>query len=219
MAEREGVTKYDLDFRQGPAPEAAIVAQLNAWRRLMLALALTGRDPARYGGLGFGNLSCRIPPWEAPAVRRAFVVTGTQTGGLERLGPEHYTTVTHCQPEANRLAARGPVAPSSESLTHGALYAADPGIRWILHAHSPHIWQRAQALGVAITDPGVPYGTPEMARKVARVQRETGTSGILSMGGHEDGILAWGGTGEAAGSLLISALARAYALEEEDRDL
>lgn len=218
MAEREGVTKYSLDFQQAPAPDAATTARLNAWRRLLYALALTGRDPERYDGLGFGNLSRRVPPWDVAAPERAFLVTGTQTGMIETLESRHYTTVMHCLPGENRLCARGPVAPSSEALTHGALYATHDGIRWIFHVHSPHIWQRAQRLGIAVTDPDVPYGTPEMAAEVARVQKLGGDPcrGILSMGGHEDGVLAWGETDEQAGSLLLCTLARAYEVEATD---
>jgi hypothetical protein len=216
MHEREGVTKYRLSFRPGPAPEAADIARLNAWRRILCAQGLVGQDPARYGGLGFGNISRRLPPWDAPQPERAFIITGTQTGHIENLTPEHYTLVTECHSRENRLSAKGPVKPSSEALSHGSLYELSPEVRWILHAHSPHLWRHARALGISVTDARVPYGTPAMAEEVARVYRESGSppSGILAMGGHEDGLVAWGGAAEEAGSLLLTTLARAYALDD-----
>jgi hypothetical protein len=38
---------------------------LNAWRKIMYMTALIGQDPARYGGYGFGNISCRLDDLEA----------------------------------------------------------------------------------------------------------------------------------------------------------
>ena len=86
MDNREGVIKFNLDFRAGPAPAQHEVAELNRWRQRLYALGLVGQDPARYEGLGFGNVSVRCPG--------GFLVSGTQTGGLETLGPQHYARVS-----------------------------------------------------------------------------------------------------------------------------
>jgi ribulose-5-phosphate 4-epimerase/fuculose-1-phosphate aldolase len=111
----------------------------------------------------------------------------------------------------NRLVAFGPIRPSSESLTHGAVYALDSAIRVVLHVHSPEIWQAAAALGIPITDPLVPYGTPEMAAEVMRLYATTDMAQrrIFSMGGHEDGIFTFGASAEEAGDVLMAALAAA----------
>lgn len=211
----EGVIKYQLDFSPVPALPWSDLREINAWRYLMFQLALIGQDPARYGGYGYGNISRRLEPLDAPAAHRAFVISGSQTGGLPQLTAEHYTTVHQCHPAENRLVASGPLKPSSESLTHGAVYATSPQIGWVLHAHSPHIWRHAEALGLPVTHSAVPYGTPEMAAEVARLFAETNVArqGIFSMGGHEDGIVAFGPTGEAAFSVLVSSLGRAMALD------
>ena len=58
---REGVIKFDLDYREGPPVSADYLTELNAWRTIFCRLGLLGQDPARYGGLGFGNLSRRYP--------------------------------------------------------------------------------------------------------------------------------------------------------------
>ena len=44
------------------------------------------------------------------------------------------------------------------------------------------------------TEPDVPYGTPEMAREVQRLFRETDVRNwkIFAMAGHRDGIVAFG---------------------------
>jgi ribulose-5-phosphate 4-epimerase/fuculose-1-phosphate aldolase len=214
LTQQEGVIKFDLEFHQAPPLPAAALREINAWRRILYLLGLTGRDPARYDGLGFGNISQRLEPFAAPPARRRFVISGTQTGGLEELGAEHYTTVLESHPEANRLVAAGPIRPSSESLTHAALYALDASLRFVMHVHSPEIWRQAAVLDLPRTDPAAAYGTPEMAAETARLFREEAVraGGIFVMGGHEDGVVAFGRTAEAAGTALLSALARALAL-------
>src|SRR5262249_58668700 len=96
------------------------------------------------------------------------------------------------------------VGPSSESLTHGAIYDIAPAARVVLHGHAPEIWRHARALGIPVTPVEVANGTPQMALEVQRLYRESTLSGtgILAMGGHEDGVLAFGGSaGEAGGTL------------------
>lgn len=210
----EGVVKFDLQYTEtGPAP-AETLAELNAWRRILWQLALIGQDPARYGGYGFGNVSMRITPLDAAPGKRQFVISGTQTGGLEILGATHYSVVNTYDPQTNRVDAGGPVRPSSESLTHGMIYDLDTGIHAILHVHSPHIWQQADALDIPVTDAAVAYGTPGMALEVARLFRITDVlhRGIFSMGGHEDGIVAFGTTPAEAGGILLNTLARSYSI-------
>ncbi len=214
MASDEGVIKFSMEHEESPPLPMAELAELNAWRRILFQLELIGQDSARYGGFGYGNISCRRPPYSGAANQRAFVISGTQTGGLPILEPEHYTTVTGYYPERNLLISYGPIQPSSESLTHGTVYDLDDSVRWVLHAHSPHIWQQAHELEVPMTAADVAYGTPEMAAEVARLfaESDVSTRGIFGMGGHEDGIVTFGATADAAGDVLIAYLAAAYRL-------
>ena len=214
MSKQEGVIKFQLDFTPAPPLPAHELAVINHWRALLYQHKLIGQDPARYGGYGYGNLSVRLAPYDAPPALRRFIISGSQTGDLAELGPEHYTVVTECHPAENRLVATGPIRPSSESLTHGAVYALDPAIRVVLHAHSPEIWHAASALAIPTTDATVAYGTPAMATEVARLYATTDLAQrrIFSMGGHEDGIVSFGETAEVAGQVLLDALAAALAL-------
>jgi len=125
----EGVIKFDLAFSSAPAVHPETLRELNAWRRILWQLALVGQDPQRYGGYGFGNVSQRLAPFDAEPGRRAFIISGTQTGGLATLDASAYCTVTQHDPRRNQIAAAGPVRPSSESLTHAMIYALDTGIR------------------------------------------------------------------------------------------
>ncbi|MGF1494827.1 MAG: class II aldolase/adducin family protein [Microcoleaceae cyanobacterium] len=115
----EGVIKYDCDWElTSPLAEAAI-QQLITWRDALYRLGLIGVTP---DGIGFGNISQRIGQSEQ------FVITGTQTGHLPQLQPQHYTVVTQFDLEQNTLICRGPIKASSESLTHAAIYTHQPTV-------------------------------------------------------------------------------------------
>ena len=165
-------------------------------------------------GYGFGNISRRLPPFDAPQNERRFVISGTQTGNLADLLPEHYAVVSAYYPAQNLIVGEGPVRPSSESLTHGMVYDMDATAQWVMHAHSPHIWHAARVLGIPMTDGNVAYGSPEMAGEVERLFQETDVAEqkIFGMDGHEDGIVTFGATAEEAGFVLLGALAKAFQL-------
>lgn len=211
--EKEGVIKFQMRFTTGAAPTAEQIAELNAWRKLCYLTRLMGQDPLRYEGYGFGNISQRVGEGAGPN-QRPFLISGTQTGFLELLEPAHYAFVRECYPEQNLVLADGPIKPSSESMTHGMLYALDHELRFVIHVHSPELWQNAAVLDIPLTAADVPYGTPEMGAEVARLFRETNVRkrGIFGMAGHEDGIVAFGETAEAAGIVLFAALAQAWQL-------
>lgn len=206
-ANREGVIKFQLDFEEGAPPAVAQLCELNAWREVFRRLGLLGQDPARYDGFGFGNLSRRLTGRE----RDAFVITGTQTGHLQDLRPEHYATVLQCNPIANQLAACGQTQPSSEALSHGVIYQCAAEISWVMHLHSPEIFDQRLSLGLPCTDPGADYGTPAMAWEIQRLAGKSGGAqpGLLVMGGHRDGLLAYGTTATATGGLVVATLALA----------
>ncbi|HEY9198664.1 MAG TPA: class II aldolase/adducin family protein [Gammaproteobacteria bacterium] len=215
MTEREGVTKFQLDYCAAPALEPAAVAGLNAWRTVLWRLGLIGQQPGRYDGLGYGNVSARLTPFTGNVGARRFVISGTQTGGPEMLHAGQYTVVDAYDIRANRVSVQGPVAPSSESLTHGMIYDLDERARCVFHVHSPEIWTAAERLGLPCTDPVAAYGTPAMAEEIRRLfeQGDLHARGIFSMGGHQDGVVAFGATADEAGAHLVTALAQALKIE------
>lgn len=203
----EGVIKFRLDFQEGPAPPEELLGELNAWRTIFRLLGLLGQDPTRYEGYGFGNLSRRLPGQD----NAGFLISGTQTGHLQKLLPHHYATVDQCNPAANRLKASGQIQPSSEALSHGVLYQSNPGILWVMHLHSPDIFKHRISLNLCCTDPAADYGTPEIAAEIRRLVNGHGdsTSGLLVMAGHQDGIIAYGSTAADTGNLVVETLALA----------
>lgn len=203
----EGVIKFQLLFTPGPLPDGLPLAELIAWQRVMHRLGLLGRDPERYGGLAYGNLSRRVSG-------RCFVVSASQTGDLPQPGPDDYCLVTDWDCAANRICALGPAKPSSESLTHAALYDADPAIGCIIHGHSAEIWPLREVLGLASSPDDAPYGTPAMGGAMAQLYRVQGFSGAgaIAMGGHVDGLVSFGRDPDEAGQAMVHLLRCALSL-------
>ncbi len=203
MAEQEGVIKYRLVFQQTPALHDHDFDDLNHWHRIFKRAGILGQHPNRYQGLGFGNLSQRVD-------NLAFLISGTQTGYLDSLSAEDYALVTRADIDNNCVEAKGQIKPSSESLTHAAIYALDDCIQFVFHVHSPKLWQARSELGMAQTEAGVEYGTPAMAEEIKRLRNKGGfqAGNLLAMVGHVDGIISFGATANEAGDLIMQALDR-----------
>jgi ribulose-5-phosphate 4-epimerase/fuculose-1-phosphate aldolase len=146
--------------------------------------------------------------------RRPFLITGTQTGGVADAGPAHFTTVQRCAVGDGFVESEGPSAPSSEAMTHAAMYGVDEHLRFVFHVHSVEIWRHARRLELPVTPPEVEYGTTQMAWAVEKLlqQRRTREAGAIAMLGHEDGVITFGETPEQAGEAMMRWLARARAL-------
>jgi ribulose-5-phosphate 4-epimerase/fuculose-1-phosphate aldolase len=193
----EGVVKFRCTWIEAPPLPAWRIEALDAWRERLYAHGLVGYDAQ--AGVGYGNLSMRDPE------SRAILVTGTQTGHLPKLGPEHYTLLTDYDIDENRVTCTGPVQASSESLTHLAVYEMGDACNAVVHVHDERAW-RALDGRVPTTAPGVAYGTPAMARELQRLYREDALAQvrIAVMHGHEGGLIAFGEDIDAAGSVMLA---------------
>ncbi len=197
MSIDEGYIKFDSDWTPGPEVDADLTALLDRWRRPLFSAGLIGHYEQL--GVGYGNLSVRV------GSGREFIISGTQTGRLEATTGQHYARVTDYDIDANRVCSTGPVEASSESLTHAAIYELDPAIAGIVHVHSAPLW-RSLADQLPTTADDVSYGTPEMAHEFERLFRDTdfATDGVAVMGGHEEGIIAFGRSLEEAARRILA---------------
>ncbi len=198
--EQEGVVKFRLEWTPGPAPVRELIDETGGWRDRLVAIGGVGADPLRYGGIGFGNLSRRVPA--------GFWITATQTGGLAHLGVSHYALVSGWDIDRNCIRADGPAMPSSESMTHAAAYAARGEAQFVFHAHLPELWHHAATLGIPSTPTGARYGTPGMAHAVGELAAVSPLPCIIRMAGHEDGLIAIGRSARETGEALLLAVAR-----------
>lgn len=191
----EGVIKFHLDWTEAAAADEAFIIKLNDWRDRLYAAGLIGITA---DGIGYGNISRRLD-------ETSFIISGSGTGRLGRLSAAHYATVTGYNLEQKRIIANGPLVPSSESLTHAAIYSQAKKVQAVFHVHHPALWNRLLHTAPS-TAPDVPYGTPQMAKEVMRLITDNSVR-IFAMAGHEDGIIAFGETEDEAGKLLMDAVA------------
>ncbi|SFX23285.1 class II aldolase/adducin family protein [Marinospirillum alkaliphilum] len=188
MSEQEGVIRYQCNLQPaGFEWPDCLLAGLNLWRSRMMQKGWMGQDPARYGGLGFGNLSLRHA---TPAHPQAFIITASQTGHLTTLTSDGWPLVIQASTTQNSIDALGSHSPSSEALSHAAVYQSSPRIKAVIHIHCPDLWHKALALKLTATARQITYGTPAMASAIHE-QIHT-PQGLLVMQGHQDGLLAWG---------------------------
>jgi hypothetical protein len=200
----EGVIKFHVEHETEAGCGESDIVELTKWRNDLRTAGLVGQDLARYGGLGFGNLSKRMGDG-------TFLITASQTGHWETLTPAGYARIIDFDPGQNLVWSKGMNHPSSETMTHLAAYGFNPRVQFVFHVHSPEIWNAKEDLDLPITDPAIECGTVEMFYEVQRLLQEGNNyhKGVLAMGGHTDGLLAWGGTADEVGINLLFLLSRA----------
>ena len=160
------------------------LAELNVYRRKLLDLHLIGVDP---NGIGFGNLSVR------DGATDNFYITGSATGDINELALANCAKVVACDFGKNQVRYKGAAMPSSESLTHAAIYESDATAGAVVHCHCSKLWA-AVLNGAPTTSKAAEYGTPEMANEIMQLFTRTNVQSrkIVIMAGHEGGILTFG---------------------------
>ena len=192
----EGVIKFKFTLKKSLPLEEKLFIDLEKWRALLYKMNFIGEYPIEK--VGYGNLSKRLQAEE-------FIITGTQTGHHANLDGFHYTHVSKCDLSKMLIEAKGPIAPSSESLTHYAIYSVCPEIKYIFHVHHNELWNFMLKNDYDKTSKDVDYGTQEMANEAKRVIGSK-VCGIFAMEGHEDGIIAYGETAEQTGKIILDTL-------------
>ena len=199
----DGYVKYTSVCRDGTVPTSAALDELNRARTVLFDLRLVGAYP---NGVGYGNLSIRTQGLE-------FVITASATGSLRTLQHAHYCLVESFSVEGNWVHSRGGMQASSESMTHGAIYAAHPQVYCVMHVHSRALFDDLIDKGSLTTPADVPYGTPAMAQAVsALVASQSGLPIVFAMEGHDEGVVAYGQDIASTLTALIELLKRTASL-------
>ncbi len=194
----EGYLKFDchLTKEKISIPEA-LFKPLNNWRNELWLKGLIGSYP---NGIGYGNISVRVPG------SNQFYISGTATGGIQNLEQVHYPLVERCDPAMNTVWCTGLINASAESMSHAAIYQANPDVGAVVHVHNRRLWEKYKEV-LPTTDQNIEYGTPEMSGAIRLIMTlpETLNRKIFVMGGHEEGLVSFGKTVEDA-TLVILAL-------------
>lgn len=194
----DGVIKFKFNLKLTKALNEELYIQLEKWRVIFHKMGLIGEYPTNK--VGYGNLSKR-----EVSGSDAFIITGTQTGKYANLNGSYYTKITKCDLQKMSLEAHGPIAPSSESLTHYGIYKNFSHINFVFHVHHEKLWKYMLANEYDRTPQDTPYGTQEMANQV-KICIGHKEQGILAMAGHTDGVISYGKNAEQAGQILLETL-------------
>jgi ribulose-5-phosphate 4-epimerase/fuculose-1-phosphate aldolase len=189
----EGYIKFNCNWIKAEPIAIDKLAEINTWRDILYNHGLIG---AYNSGIGFGNISIRCD-------NNTFIITGSATGGLDKLNETHYVLVNEYNLLQNSLRCIGPIKASSESLSHAAIYECAPEVNAVIHIHHMGIWGKLMHK-IPTTNKDVLYGTPEMANEIKRLFVESPVikEKIIVMAGHQEGIISFGNTLDEAGKLL-----------------
>lgn len=192
----EGTIKFNCQWIKQHL-SIAVPDELLTWRDQMYNLKLIGHYQDI--NIGYGNISLKTP--------QGILISGTQTGNIYPIQPQHFTLVTDYDIDQNTVVCRGLIKASSESMTHIAVYQCDESINAIIHIHNLTLWQNL-INKIPTTNKNVAYGTPNMAKEIFRLFEESNVKQekILVMAGHEEGIITFASSIESAGNLLLSYL-------------
>ncbi len=191
----EGVIKFNCHWQPGMLPAGIDVTALLQTRNELFRLGLIGFDKTEK--VGFGNISTRVDD-------NQFIISGTQTGHVAQLSENELSLVTGTAITANTVFCSGPAKASSESMTHAAIYQLIPAANAVIHIHHNGLWKKLKH-HLPTTKADIGYGTQDMANEIERLLKENDllTHKLLVMAGHQDGIISFGDTMEAAKAALL----------------
>lgn len=193
----DGVVKFNCYWKQsGPIITDEPFSIMNYWREVLLNMDLIG---AYENGVGFGNMSLRNNN------SSKFFITGSATGEISVLEPGHYVKVEGCNFDEYSVMCSGSLKASSESLTHAAIYKADPGANAIIHVHNLEQWESLKN-EVPTTLEDFEYGSAGLAKDIFRLFEETDVQKkkIIVMAGDRAGLITFGNDMDEAINVLMS---------------
>jgi hypothetical protein len=195
----DGVIKYQSQRKDGVVCSTEPLERLNHARTTLFDLGLIGAYP---NGIGYGNLSVRT-------TKNQFFITGSATGSARQLRPDQYCLVESFSMANNSVISCGALDASSESMTHGAIYAAAAEVQCVIHVHCKQLFDLLLKQNVPSTSVKIAYGTPDMAQAVTRLVMDQHHLPVLFvMAGHDEGLVAYGNDIESVLNLLIDSFNR-----------
>jgi ribulose-5-phosphate 4-epimerase/fuculose-1-phosphate aldolase len=194
----EGVIKFTVkDRRPGPPIALEDYQDIEAIRSRLWQLKLIGHDSQ--ANVGYGNISRRRS-------LGGFVISGTQTGHKAALDGADYVVVDACDFSHNSVSCTGPCLPSSESLSHAALYTRTD-VGGVIHVHCRVLWDELIQNGTLSTEEGIAYGSEALYQRFGELAG-TGTGSdtagnqpadsapglplVIVTKGHQDGVFVAG---------------------------
>lgn len=176
----EGYIKFDAICIGNEYPDAIHIVDLQVLRNELKINNLIGMLP---DGIGYGNVSKR---WNDK-----IIVSGSQTGGEAILSCSDYAIVHDYDILQNTIVYSGLRAPSSETMTHLAIYSVKPKAKFVAHLHNRKIWReliRKEARTNGFGEPGTIEIALETREYVSEINDD---EGIFALNRHENGVIAF----------------------------
>jgi len=174
----EGYIKFHYEWIPAMLPDIDL-AELIHWRQKLYQAKLIGAYP---DGIGYGNISMRYQD-------NQFIISASATGNHSQVDSSHFALVYDFDLDKNWLSCIGNLPASSESLSHAAIYSSSPQVNAIVHIHHLNLWKK-YIHRLPTSETKAKYGTPEMAYSLQKlILEENRDTGIIVMGGHEEGLL------------------------------
>lgn len=158
-----------------------LIEEINTIRTLLIKKNWLG---VLSNGIGFGNISKRSEN------SNEFIISGSATGKLAILESKHLAIVKSVDIPNNSLICYGLTIASAESMSHAVFYNHGKKIRAVIHIHCSELWNK-YVDSDNTSDISAEYGTPEMANSL-KEKIDSSESGFVIMGGHKNGIIAYG---------------------------
>lgn len=175
----EGYIKFTCNWEKKPIKlRDSDLFKINTYRSKLIQQNMIGKIS---NGPGFGNISIKTAD--------GFVITGSNTGHKNSLSISDCALVNYVDINKNRVACIGQTIASSESMTHAVIYK-NTMAHAVIHIHHKNLW-KLLLNKLPTTKTEVPYGTPEMAIEIKQLIKNY-TSRLFILGGHEEGIIAYG---------------------------
>lgn len=191
----EGYIKFNCNWvDQNVEFKKEEIAEAIKYRNLLYNIGLIG---VLDNDIGFGNLSYREKD------SNQIIITGSQTGGIEKISLNDFTKVTAYNLEKNSCNCIGKIKASSETLSHVVIYE-NQVVNAVIHIHNKKMWEYCMEK-LPSTPIYAEFGTVEIANEIKSIVANTSAEeGIFAMGGHEDGVIAYGKNLEKAYDKIIS---------------
>ena len=161
--------------------DKSYIDDINYYRSRLIDMGMIGKI---IDGPGYGNISCRLDSSN-------FLITGSDTGGVNTLNQNHLSIVKDVNVDTNTLSCSGMTIASSESMSHAIIYKTLKSVQSVVHIHDSEMWHHYKHK-LPTTDSTIFYGTPEMAYAIESEVKDNIDSNSLVLGGHEDGIIVFG---------------------------
>jgi hypothetical protein len=184
---KEGIVKFNFSHKQKESITKKEIEPLNNIRKQLREWSLLGVYPADHPKnpkTGYGNISKRVSN-----NKRRFIITGTQTSDKKKLTVEDYCRIISYSIKKGTVDSEGLSMPSSETLTHAAVYDAQSDINFVCHVHNKIIWKNYKELELKTIPKEATFGSLKLAKEIRKFYQEHDGTEVVIMLGHEEGIL------------------------------